>query len=85
MVDFAQNGAPLCLGAPIIAGATTCVTSPLQTGGLPSSAFDFTASYAGDDINAPSTSLMLGVTVLSAAEAIMHNGFDSTPGGCPNP
>lgn len=85
MVDFAQNGAPLCLGAPIIAGAATCVTSPLQTGGLPSSAFDFTASYAGDDINAPSTSLMLGVTVLSAAEAIMHNGFDSTPGGCPNP
>jgi hypothetical protein len=83
-VRFEQNGATLCQGVPLVAGMATCVASNLVTGGQPMSPYSFTASYTGDDVNAPSTSVMLGITVLSEAEAVMHDGFDPIPAGCPS-
>lgn len=82
-VSFEQDGSPLCQGVSIVAGMASCTTDALTTGGQPTATHAFTASFSGDDVNAPSTSAMLGVTVLSDVEAVMHDGFDSTVEGCP--
>lgn len=84
-VDFSQNGTLLCEGVPLISGVATCTTGNLVAGSDAAANYLFTASYAGDDLNAPSMSPILGVTVLSAAEAIMHDGFEARPDGCPTP
>jgi hypothetical protein len=43
----------------------------------------FRAEYSGDVRNASSTSAWLPMTVLNENEAIMRNGFDIAPVGCP--
>lgn len=84
-VSFEQDGTTLCQGVPLVAGVASCIADALSAGGQPLGVHHFSASYAGDGVNAPSTSALLGVTVLSEAEAVMRDGFDPRPEGCPLP
>lgn len=83
-VTFDKGGASMCADVPLIAGLATCsVTDLAVVGGGPLSVYDISAIYAGDSDNLPSTSAILPVTVLSATEVLLRDGFDLGDAGCP--
>jgi len=76
-VTFDKGGAAMCTDVPLAAGAATCTVTDLAVvGGGPLSSYDITAIYGGDADNLPSTSAILPVTVLSATEVLLRDGFD---------
>jgi len=83
-VTFDKGGAPMCADVPLVAGLATCsVTDLVVVGGGPLSVYDVSAIYPGDSDNLPSTSAILPVTVLSAVEVLLRDGFDLGGAGCP--
>jgi hypothetical protein len=79
------TGSVYCGGnVPLSAGSASCMTSGLIVQGS-ATTFDYAlvAAYSGDANNNPSISSTLAVTVLSAADVIFRNGFESASLSCP--
>lgn len=83
-VTFDKGGTPMCADVPLVAGAAACTVTDLAVvGGGPLSTYDISAIYGGDTDNLPSTSAILPVTVLSATEVLLRDGFDLGGASCP--
>ena len=68
----------LCSNVTMNSAAAACTSNALAPG-----TFGLDASYSGDANNGPGTSARLPVTVLSTADVIFRNGYETIPSGCP--
>jgi len=83
-VTFDKGGVAACSDVPVVGGAAACTVADLVVvDDVPLAAYLITAVYAGDANALPSTSAVLPVTVLSASEALLRDGFDLADAGCP--
>jgi len=85
MVTFDDgNFQTLCSSVPLSAGTATCTSSALASPSATATTYLLGAGYSGDGNNTASTaSVPLTVVVLSAADVVFRNGFDSATAQCP--
>jgi hypothetical protein len=77
-------GSVYCGNVPLSMGSASCMTSGLIVQGSATEfGYDLVAAFSGDANNNPSVSSALAVTVLSAADVIFRNGFESASFSCP--
>jgi hypothetical protein len=82
-VTFSDGGGVLG-SVPLLTGSAGFTVAGFSvTGGMPAQTHALTAGYGGDSQNTKSTSGTLLLTVLSANEAILRNGFDQAVPACP--
>ena len=83
-VTFSDGVSVLCSGAALSQGVAVCTTSAMATDpGHAADTYLIGATYDGDASHAASMSTTLAVTVLSASEVILRNGFDAPVEDCP--
>lgn len=83
-VSFQDGTNVLCNNVGLSSGSASCQTPALMVqGGGTSYQYHPTASYSGDNTNGSSTSSSLVITVLSAADVIHRNGFETESLSCP--
>ena len=78
------HGGTLC-NVTLGSGISTCTTSALAvSGSAAESIYSLTANYSGDGNYQPSSSNALTVNVLSAADVVFRNGFETETLSCPS-
>jgi hypothetical protein len=84
VVDFRNGATVLCANVAASSGNASCTVSDLATiGSDTQDSYGLTAHYSGDTNNMPSASMPLVVTVLSAADVVFRNGFETASLACP--